>query len=95
MNADQAGNAVYRQATGITLTDVPDGAVVHDERGLELHFLNPVAAAIIMLCDGSLSAAAIARILHEEFALAEVPLPAVNSCLKQLLTARLITTISD
>jgi len=75
---------VFQKAEGLSFTDIPDGLAVNDADGEAIHFLNPVASAVFLLCDGVLAAAAIAAILKEEFALNEAPIRDVLNCLAEL-----------
>jgi hypothetical protein len=81
----------YRQRPNLVVTDVPDGVVVSDETGTVLHVLNPTAAAILMLCDGSLGANQIAVLLKEECFLTQPPLDDVMTCLRDLSEHGLVT----
>jgi hypothetical protein len=85
------GDNAYRQAPGLTMTDVPDGVVVADTEGAALHVLNPTAAAVLILCDGNQNLQSIARLLQEEFSLADIPLQDVRGCVEQLLQLGLIS----
>jgi hypothetical protein len=75
---------VFQKAEGFSFTDIPDGLAVNDAEGEAIHFLNPVASAVFLLCDGALDAAAIAAILKEEFALECAPIQDVLKCLAEL-----------
>lgn len=74
----------FEQAGNISSTDIPDGLAVSDMDGKEVHFLNPVASAVFLLCDGAHDARAIAAILAEEYGLSEPPLQDVVNCLAEL-----------
>ena len=80
----------FEQASNITSTDVPDGLAVSDMEGKEVHFLNPVASAVFLLCDGAHDARAIAAILAEEYGLAGPPLQDVVNCLAELQSSGII-----
>jgi hypothetical protein len=75
---------IFVQAGNTASTDIPDGLAVSDVDGKEVHFLNPVASAVFLLCDGAHDARAIAAILAEEYGLAEPPLQDVINCLGEL-----------
>lgn len=81
---------IFERQNGLSFTDIPDGLAVNDGEGKEVHFLNPVASAIFLLCDGAHDARAIATILEEEFALGEPPLADVLACLAELSAGSLI-----
>lgn len=74
-------------------TDIPDGLAVNDANGTEVHFLNPVAGAIFLLCDGTHDAGAIAVILKEEFSIPEPPIEDVLSCLADLVASGIIRKV--
>lgn len=74
----------FEQAGNISSTDIPDGLAVSDMEGKEVHFLNPVAGAVFLLCDGAHDARAIAAILAEEYGLSDPPLHDVVNCLAEL-----------
>lgn len=79
-----------QKTEGYSVVEVPDGLAVNDPTGDAIHFLNPVAGAVFLLCDGKLDATGIARILAEEFALAAPPLSDVLGCLNELAANGLI-----
>lgn len=81
---------IFEKPDGYALTDIPDGLAITDADGKAVHFLNPVASAIFLLCDGRTDAGSIATILKEEFGLAEAPLKDVVDCLADLEAAAMI-----
>lgn len=85
---------VFGKNEDISFTDVPDGLALHDARGDAIHFLNPVASAVFLLCDGAHDANSIALILKEEFGLDHEPLQDVLNCLANLETETLIRKVS-
>jgi hypothetical protein len=85
---------VFQKAEGVSFTDIPDGLAVNDAEGEVIHFLNPVASAVFLLCDGALDAAAIAAILKEEFALEEAPTRDVLNCLAELEAESMVRKLS-
>jgi hypothetical protein len=85
---------VFQKAEGVSFTDIPDGLAVNDAEGEAIHFLNPVASAVFLLCDGALDAAAIAAILKEEFALEETPIRDVLNCLAELEAESMVQKVS-
>jgi hypothetical protein len=85
---------VFEKNEHFSYTDIPDGLAVNDAAGEAIHFLNPVASAVFLLCDGAHDANAIAAILKEEFALAEPPLQDVLACLGELAAETLIRKVS-
>ena len=88
-----AENDVFVRADTFSLTDIPDGLAVNDADGQEVHFLNPVAGAVFLLCDGTHDARTIAAILEEEFSLQEPPLQDVLNCLSECLSLGIVRKV--
>ena len=84
-----------RKIDGLVLTDVPDGVFVHDSKGTTVHLLNPVAAAILILCDGSQSEVELACLLMEQYGLPEPPIADVAACLDQLRSQGLVQNVGS
>lgn len=79
----------YQQASNAKSIEVPEGLVVYiDEH--HLHYLNPTAATIFLLCATPLADSHLAEILCEEYGLVEPPLAEVSQCLNELLKAKVI-----
>ena len=89
-----SGIDIVDKNEGLSFTDVPDGLAVHNGTAEAVHFLNPVASAVFLLCDGAHDANGIAHILKEEFALAQAPLEDVLDCLARLEAEALIHKVS-
>jgi hypothetical protein len=87
-------NDVFQRNEGFSFTDIPDGLAVNDAEGKAMHFLNPVASAVFLLCDGVLDATAIAAILKEEFKLEDAPIQDVLNCLAELESEAMIRKVS-
>jgi hypothetical protein len=79
-----------RRAPDVTLTEVVDGFVVYQPTRDRVHYLNPTAAMILELCDGSLSASDLTGFLARTFSLAAPPWVEVAACLTKLLDAGLL-----
>ena len=84
----------YRQAQDVKSIEVPQGLVVYLKE-TDLHYLNPTAATIFLLCAVPLTDSQIATILREEYALNEVPMDEVKSCLAELVEAKIIAVESQ
>lgn len=84
----------FEKDARFSFTDIPDGLAVNDAEGKEIHFLNPTASAVYLLCDGKLDARAIAVILKEEFGLEEAPVDDVLGCLAELNASAIITKVA-
>lgn len=79
----------HRQAQDVKSVEVPQGLVVYLKE-TDLHYLNPTAATIFLLCAVPLTDSQLATILHEEYALNEVPMDEVKRCLAELVEAKII-----
>ena len=75
----------------LDIGELPDGYMVTDAKTGRVHYLNPVAAIIFELSDGTQSVTEIAHLLKREFSLGEAPEVEVASCLSTLLSEGLIT----
>ena len=81
-----------RRAAGIELSEVTDGFLVYQPSRDRVHYLNPTAALVLEICDGSLSAAELPPFLAAAFSLAAPPRGEVASCLVKLLAEGLLET---
>ena len=79
-----------RQAPGLEITEVVGGFVVQKREEDRLHFLNPTAAFVLQICDGSLRAADVPELLASAFALERIPRDDVELCLTALLREGLL-----
>ncbi|MFN4140944.1 PqqD family protein [Aestuariivirga sp.] len=84
---------IFQKTDGMSCTDIPDGLAVTGADGKEVHFLNPVAGAVYLLCDGAHDARGVATILREEYALEDAPVGDVIGCLRELAASGLIRKI--
>ena len=83
-------NAHPRQTQHLEVTEAEDGLVVYDPRHDMVHHLNPTAALIFDLCDGTRSADMIGEVVREAFGLDQAPEPEVTEGLEDLATRKLI-----
>jgi hypothetical protein len=74
----------------IEVNEVPDGLVIYDIGNDRVHYLNPSAAAVFVLCTGTRDAAAIADELRSVFQLPDPPVAEVTTCLGDLSQQGLI-----
>ena len=81
----------FSRANAVDITELPDGYMVTDQNSGRVHYLNPVAAIIFELCDGTLAASEIAEFLMREFTLDSAPHAQVHSCLDTLVKQNLAT----
>ena len=47
-----AGEGKFKAVGNFEVSQVPDGFVIYDEANEKVHYLNPSAAVMYMLCDG-------------------------------------------
>lgn len=75
---------------GVEINEVPDGLVVYDTAAGRVHYLNPTAAAVYLLCTGEADVEAIAAEVQELWELPEAPLQVVRECIADLADRRLV-----
>jgi hypothetical protein len=85
--------SVFQKPEGFALTDIPDGLAITDADGRAVHFLNPVASAIFLLCDGNNDIRSIATILKEEYGLPDAPVKDVSDCQAELAASDMIRKV--
>ena len=83
------------RATMEELIAVDDGFVVYDEANDQLHHLNPTAALILVLCDGTNTASEIAEAVASYFSLEEPPEGEILQVLERLADEGLTTPWSE
>ena len=83
----------FRQSAGLELSEVLDGYLVYQLERDRVHYLNPTAAAVLQMCDGSLRAADLPEVVAAAFRLPEVPRADIERCLGQLLDEGLIIPV--
>jgi hypothetical protein len=79
-----------RKAAGLEVNEADDGLVVYDPVHDMVHHLNPTAATIFDLCDGTRDADAITVILAEVFGLNAPPHDQALAGLAELADRNLI-----
>jgi hypothetical protein len=84
-----------RRAAGVELSEVTDGYVVYQPAHDRVHYLNPTAALLLEICDGSLAASDLPPFLSAAFRLDAPPRDEVAACLTQLLAEGLLETGDD
>jgi len=75
---------------GLEVEEVRDGLTVFDPATDRVHYLNPTAAIVFTLCDGTRSASEIASFVAESFELDEPPGGEIEDCLSMLRSERLL-----
>lgn len=81
---------IYRHRNGLEQNDIEEGCFITDLTREVVHFLNPSAAAVFALCDGTRDAGAVAQILKDTFGLAIAPDDDVETCLASLAQQGLV-----
>lgn len=79
-----------RRAEALEINEAEDGLVVYDPARDMVHHLNPSAAMIFDLCDGTRDIEAIANVLAEAYQLAEPPRQDTVAGLRDLADRELI-----
>jgi hypothetical protein len=79
-----------RRAAGVELSEVTDGFIVYQPGRERVHYLNPTAAMVLTLCDGSLPASHLPAFFAAAFSLPEPPREEVAACLLKLLAEGLL-----
>ena len=80
-----------RRAEGLDVNEVEDGVIVYQESTDRVHHLNPTAAVILELCDGTRTVEDIARAVADLFGLGDTPEQATATCLEELAAERLVS----
>jgi hypothetical protein len=83
-------NVTPRKTTQLEVNEADDGLVVYDPTRDMVHHLNPSAAMIFELCDGTRDADAIAGLLGEAFGLDAPPHEQTLAGLQELAERNLI-----
>jgi Coenzyme PQQ synthesis protein D (PqqD) len=79
-----------RKRESLEVNEAEDGLVVYDPASDMVHHLNPSAALIFDLCDGSRDPESIARVVGEVFDIQPPPLQETLAGLRELAGQRLI-----
>jgi hypothetical protein len=79
------------RSEGLEIDEADDGLVVFDPREDMVHHLNPSAAIIFDLCDGSRDPDAIAALLGQVYELSEPPREDALAGLRDLAQRKLIS----
>jgi hypothetical protein len=79
-----------RKTDGLEMHTVADQVAVYDTVADRLHYLNPTAALVLDLCDGSHSAPQIAALVQEAYGLDAAPLTEIANCVADLKQTGLV-----
>jgi len=80
-----------RRQEPLEVNEAEDGLVIYDPASDMVHHLNPSAALIFDLCDGSRDPESIAAVVGEVFDFHQPPLQETLAGLRELAGQRLIT----
>ena len=80
-----------RRLESLEINEAEDGLVIYDPATDMVHHLNPSAAVIFDLCDGTRDPDAIARLLGEAYGLHPPPLEQAIAGLRELADRQLIS----
>ena len=72
-----------KQIEGLDIAEADDGFIIYIADTDRVHYLNPIAGIVLLLCDGRHSSVAIAELLQHKFGLDEPPLHDVEPILSQ------------
>lgn len=86
------GDSRPTMKTGLEIQLTDEGAVVEDSTRDRVHFLNPTAALVLSLCDGSLHPEAIVQRVQEVYSLDQPPRDEVNELLRQFIAEGLLSS---
>jgi hypothetical protein len=78
-----------QKAQDLEIHIVDGQCVVFDTGADRVHYLNPTAALVLELCDGSRSIQQIAGFVQEAYALPESPIDEVTRCLRSFRDMRI------
>lgn len=78
------------RSADLEITETDEGVVVYESRRERVHSLNPSAAVILELCDGTRDASSIAAELAELFGLSEPPVALTEECIESFAREGLI-----
>lgn len=73
-----------QKKNGIEMHEVNGQFVVYESSRDAVHYLNPSAALVLELCDGSHSSDDIAALVGEAFNLPAAPLDEISGCINHL-----------
>ena len=89
----QAVSATSRPTKGeeLEVNTVKDGLIIYARLTDRVHYLNPTAAAIFELADGTRDAGDMARLFEQAFGLPQPPVDEVLGGIRQLIDERVLT----
>lgn len=87
-------NQKPQRAPGIEMNEVTDGFVASRQDDARIHYLNPSAAFILEICDGTTAASELPELLAAAFDLAAPPVEDVERCLAALMNEGLLVDLA-
>jgi hypothetical protein len=73
-----------KKIDGLDFDETDDGYVIYEIEKDRVHYLNPTAALVLELCDGTRGATTIVELVREAYALPEPPTQSVTAVLAQM-----------
>ena len=67
--SDLPGSTIFITTGTGEVAQMPDGVVVYDQEQDKVHYLNPTAAVVYLVCDGHRSISAIGEFLRDIYGL--------------------------
>ena len=77
-------------AEGVELNELDDGYIIYDPKQDRVHYLNPTAAFILVLCNGKVPTRDLPSLVQAAYDLTEPPEIEVAQCLEKLYEEGLI-----
>ena len=69
---------------GLDLDETDDGYVIYEPGKDRVHYLNPTAALVLELCNGTNTATGIVELVQQAYGLGEPPAESVEALLTQM-----------
>ena len=69
---------------------VEDGFIIYDEDRDKVHYLNPIATLVLILCNGRNSTEEIVDLVRKQYGLAEPPEKEITTILSQFVDELLV-----
>jgi hypothetical protein len=85
----------WKHLKDLELTPVADGFIAYDEARDRVHYLNPTAALVFVLCSGSNTADDMARLIQAQFDLDAAPQQEIDALLAQFADEGLVVPIEQ
>jgi len=73
-----------KQIVGLDIDQTDEGYIIYEPDNDRVHYLNPTAALILELCNGTNSVTGIAELLQHAYKLPELPMQTVQDVLTQM-----------